>query len=322
MPFTVNVGPYVGGQLMAQGLSNLGQGVGEGIAAIGADIKKAQEEQGADQVLLNFYQKNGMVTPEIMNDYIRGSHTAKTSIIGGLTRQFALTQTQKEEEDRQQRLKIAQAAEDRQKAEFNWTPPQEAIDAAAKAGTPYLPIGPGKYALRQAPGAAGSRSDKVMMTITGPDGEPTQVPVTGNYFAKAMTDPVQFKKTYNVTQAQFSDPTQTQFGDVDPVTGEFIQSNNGAYVRYGVHTDPKSQTQVIGGVIPRDEWQRANMHASKAAKAVVMPQTETANPSPTATPPRGTVKASGRVTVEKDGKRFTVPAEQLDDAIAAGYKKL
>ena len=152
MPFTVNVGPYVGGQLWQEGLLQSGKNISEGIMKAVAENKKIEEEQGADQVILDYGKRIGLVTPEIEANYIKGSHSAKTGIVGGLLRQFTMKQQQDEaaalEKHRQAQENQAAAELDLKRAEATWTPPPEAIAAAKETDTPYLPIGPGKYALR------------------------------------------------------------------------------------------------------------------------------------------------------------------------------
>src|SRR2546423_9931877 len=90
MPFTVNVGPYVGGQLLASGIQNFGTGISEGIQKAVEDYHKTQQEQGADQIILDYARQRNMISPQEEADYIKGSHAAKTGIVMGLTRKFAL----------------------------------------------------------------------------------------------------------------------------------------------------------------------------------------------------------------------------------------
>jgi len=319
---------------MAQGLNNLGSGIGEGIAKAISESKKMEEEQGADQVILNFAKQQGMVTPEIETEYMKGSHSAKTGIVAGLVRQFALSAQQKQVDSLEEQRK-AQAEERQQRAAILKTqqentllasepPTEDQRTQAQKSGYDYL-FDPQKQIYTLMPmqgdsGKTGKPSDKIQMTITGPDGTPQPVLVTGNYYAKVMSNPVDFKKTYGVNQAEFSDPSKTQVGTIDPSTGDFNQDPNGDYIRYNVHKDKTSGLEVDSGRIPIKEWHSIRDRVSKASQAVGAP--ETANPSPTATPPRGTVKASGRVRViDPNGKPWTIPAEQLDDALKQGYKK-
>jgi hypothetical protein len=58
MPFTVNVGPYQGGNFLFQGLSNLGQGVGGGIASASELLRKQKEEQGQSDTIFEEYLKS------------------------------------------------------------------------------------------------------------------------------------------------------------------------------------------------------------------------------------------------------------------------
>lgn len=58
MPFTVNVGPYQGGNFLFQGLSNLGQGIGGGINSAVEQRKQQQQDQGQSQTIFEEYLKS------------------------------------------------------------------------------------------------------------------------------------------------------------------------------------------------------------------------------------------------------------------------
>ena len=332
MPFTVNVGPYKGGDYLFQGLSNLGTGIGGGIEKATAEYKKTQEEQGADQILLNFYQNQGLVTPDVINDYTKGSHSAKTGIIAGLSRQFAQQQTQQQQQslDAERRseaaLRQAQMGVIKTKQEnailAGQEPTQEQRTRAQQSGYDYI-MDPQTqtWSLMPMQGDSGSgkTSDKVPMTLQTPDG-PKQVLVTGNKYAAMMTNPVDFKKTYGVTQTEFSDPTKTQTGTVDPTTGEFTPGEGGDWIRYNIHKDRTTGVEMDSGHIPVTEWSNIKNRIATASK----PTSATPSGDGAATPtPAPAAPAVGRVRVaDKNGKVFTVPASQLDQAIAQGYKKL
>jgi hypothetical protein len=303
MPFTVNVGPYVGGQLMSQGLQNFGSSVGQGIQKAIEESRKQEEEQGADQVILNFAKQQGMVTPDMEAQYLKGSSSAKTGIVAGLVRQFAMTQQKKQVdsleeqrqasvEERQQRSTALKTANEN--ALLASEPPtQEQRTTAQQSGYDYL-FDPTKQIYTLQPmqgdsGRAGKPSDKVPMTIQTPDG-PKQILVTGNYYHKTVTNPVDFKKTYGATQSEVFDPTKTQVGIVDPDTGAFTAQAGGDYIRYNIHKDKQSGVEVDSGHIPLNEWNTNRQRVSQASQST---SDASGTPAPTATPPRGAVKAGG-----------------------------
>jgi hypothetical protein len=57
MPFTVNVGPYQGGNFLFQGLSSLGQGIGGGIASASELLRKQKEDQAQSDTIFEEYLK-------------------------------------------------------------------------------------------------------------------------------------------------------------------------------------------------------------------------------------------------------------------------
>lgn len=305
MPFTVNVGPYVGGQLWAQGLQNAGQNISEGIVKAVAESKKMEEEQGADQVIFNYAKQQGLVTPEIEASYLKGSHSAKTGIIGGLVRQYAMNiqgeqlkslqeQRQASIEERGQRTQILKT--NQENALLSSEPPTiDQRTEAQKSGYDYL-FNPAKQGYELTPmqgdsGKASKPSDKVMMTLPNPDGTgTTQVPVTGNYFARAMTDPSIFKKHYGVTPAQMFDSTTTKTGNVDPSTGTFVPDPNGNTVAYGLHKDKDGITVVPTATMPVEEYGRVQQRANRMSESVAPPSSK---PSGTPTPSSGKATAGG-----------------------------
>ena len=118
MPFTVNVGPYQGGQFLAQGLGNLGQGIGQGIQ----EYNKAQQEQAANDMIVDFAVKNNMLPIEERTKYTQGNANVKSGIVAGLARTFAMQQAQQQMQALEEQRK-AQAELRRQQAEaFNFVP--------------------------------------------------------------------------------------------------------------------------------------------------------------------------------------------------------
>lgn len=332
----MSVGPYVGGQLLAQGGANLGSGIlsaGEGIAKAISESKKMEEEQGADQVIFNYAKQQGLVTPEIEAQYLKGSHSAKTGIIGGLVRQYAMNiqgeqlKSLKEQraasiEERGQRTAALKTAQEN--ALLASEPPTiEQQTEASKYGHFYAwnPAKQGYELTEMAGGSSGTKaSDKVGVTVQTPAG-PQQIMMTGNKAYEVFTSPVKFKQNYNATQTEFSDPRKTQLGVIGE-DGKFVPDPNGDQVRYNIHKDKDGTTELDSGVIPAEEWNRVREHASQASQAMA-PTGPHPAPSATPTPPRGDVKSSGKVRMRRsDGKVGMVPADQVDDAIKQGYQKL
>lgn len=58
MPFTVNVGPYQGGGYLAAGLSNLGQGIGQGLATASELRRQQQVDQETSDTIFEQYLKS------------------------------------------------------------------------------------------------------------------------------------------------------------------------------------------------------------------------------------------------------------------------
>lgn len=325
MPFTVNVGPSRVGEFYQQGLSNFGEGIAKAIEG----YNKTRQEQESDQVLLNFFQQQGLATPDVMEQYQKGSHTAKTGVVAGLSRQWAAMQQQKQQQsldaERQSEAAYRQAQmgaiQTKQENQIlaSQEPTQDQRTRAQQSGYDYI-MDPQTqtWTLMPMQGDSGTSktSDKVSMTLQTPDG-PKQVLVTGNKYAAMMTNPVDFKKTYGVTQTEFSDPTKTQTGSVDPETGTFTPSADGDWIRYNIHKDKTTGVEMDSGHIPKTEWGNIRNRIATASKPASTDSGGAATPTP------APAAATGRVRVaDKNGNVFTVPASQLDQAIAQGYKKL
>jgi hypothetical protein len=74
MPFTVNVGPYQGGNFLFQGLSNLGQGIGGGITSASELLRKQKEDQGqADTIFSEYIKTEKFSDDETANKEMRAN---------------------------------------------------------------------------------------------------------------------------------------------------------------------------------------------------------------------------------------------------------
>lgn len=107
MPFTVNVGPYQGGSYLASGLSNLGSGIADAIK----EMRQAQQDEAADNLIIQHAMKTGQISPEQYTQFLNGSRTQKNGIVAGLARNFAM-------DIQQQQLETLKA----QRAALNFTP--------------------------------------------------------------------------------------------------------------------------------------------------------------------------------------------------------
>jgi len=66
MPFTVNVGPYQGGNFLAAGLGSLGKSIGEGVTSAVAERKQQQQDQAQADTIFEEWLKSNDFTGEAM----------------------------------------------------------------------------------------------------------------------------------------------------------------------------------------------------------------------------------------------------------------
>src|SRR5262245_53106512 len=64
MPFTVNVGPYQGGNFLAAGLGSLGESLGKGITSAVAERKQQQQDQAQADTIFEEWLKSNDFTGE------------------------------------------------------------------------------------------------------------------------------------------------------------------------------------------------------------------------------------------------------------------
>jgi len=92
MPFTVNPGAYQGGQFFLQA----GQNLSENIIKAMDEWKKAKQDEAANQMIVNYAmntkdeQGNPLMSPEEHTKFLQGNANAKSGMIAGLVRRFAL----------------------------------------------------------------------------------------------------------------------------------------------------------------------------------------------------------------------------------------
>ena len=96
----------MGGQLLASGIGKLGEGISGGISTGFEQARKAQEEQSANQLIIDYAIKNNLITPEQHTQYLNGSASTKNGVVAGLTRTLAMDMQRKNAED-QRREQLA-----------------------------------------------------------------------------------------------------------------------------------------------------------------------------------------------------------------------
>jgi hypothetical protein len=105
MPFNVSPSSYIGGQLLASGIGNLGEGLAKGIGTGWESYQRAKEEQSANDIIIDYAVKNNLITPEEHTKYLEGSKSQKNGVVAGLTRTYAMDmQRQNAEAQRREML--------------------------------------------------------------------------------------------------------------------------------------------------------------------------------------------------------------------------
>src|SRR5262245_37164570 len=84
MPFTVNVGPYMGGQFLYGGLSTLGQSLGGGIGKAIEQYQTNQKQDAYNDLIIQHALQNNLITHDDWQKYMGSSRTQKTGIAAGI----------------------------------------------------------------------------------------------------------------------------------------------------------------------------------------------------------------------------------------------
>jgi hypothetical protein len=170
MPFTVNVGPYVGGELMARGLAQAGQNLGQGILAGYMGIQEAQKQEQADELILQHALQSGQIKPEQYAEFKDMSRTKKNGVVAGLARNFAQDVQQKQTESLVEQREASIAA---RQAQTELLPEQiKALVAQREASAEQAK----SLAEQRTRGGAYANTP---IWVTGPDGKPVQAGVYG-----------------------------------------------------------------------------------------------------------------------------------------------
>ncbi len=168
MPFTVNVGPYQGGNYLFQGLSNLGQGVGSAVKDVHTQIDEQRKMEAYNDLVVQHALQNKQITLEDFSKYRDMSRTQKTGFAAGLAANFMedfrneQLQSLKESRAASSESRSASAELRRQQAKaFNFEPTEEMKALARVTGHELIQTGPGKWEKVEygGTGQAGSEAD-------------------------------------------------------------------------------------------------------------------------------------------------------------------
>ena len=129
---------------MYGGLSNLGEGAAKAVA----EMRKAQEDESADNIIIEHAKQTGQLTPEQYTQFINGSRTQKNGIVAGLARNLAMILAQQKQLADERELALRYRGLNRDiAAQFNWTPDEAAKQAARWTNNELVKTGPGRYTL-------------------------------------------------------------------------------------------------------------------------------------------------------------------------------
>jgi hypothetical protein len=145
MPFTVNVGPYQGGNFLFQGLSGLGQAIGGGA---GKALEQYQQNQKLDtfnEAVMRSAVDAGEASEDDWQKFMASSRTQKTHMAANLAASFTHKQQQaKLAEDvaqtaaAQAQTASSQAALNRANAGLSWVPTEQDRTTAQQMGYNYV----------------------------------------------------------------------------------------------------------------------------------------------------------------------------------------
>lgn len=141
MPFTVNVGPYQGGNFLMQGLTNAGEGIAKAIQANQEQDKTAAYNDMIVQHALN----NGEINLEDFTKYKAMGHSAKTGFAASIAANFVEDLKREQMQGLREQRQAQAELRKQQAAAFGWKPDQSAIDAARWTGNELVQTGPGKF---------------------------------------------------------------------------------------------------------------------------------------------------------------------------------
>jgi len=152
MPFTVNVGPYQGGNFLASGLSSFGQSVGSAIKDVHTQLDDQRKMEAYNDSVVQHALQNKQITMEDYAKYRDMSRTQKTGFAAAQAANF-MEDFRKEQLDSLKQSREASAEATRASAElrtqqagaFNFEPTEEMKQLARATGNEIIKTGPGKY---------------------------------------------------------------------------------------------------------------------------------------------------------------------------------
>lgn len=317
MPYNPGIS-YRGDQYIAQGISSLGQNVGQSIFKIKEDLDKAKEDKAADDILFGLAQQQNMLNPEEQARYLSGDTKERNGIIAGTLRKFALNFQQQQLEslqeqraanadyrrmqmqmfplqqqslidERKQRMALAGEREDelfRKKAATTWTPTKEDEARAAAAGHAYTYDPVKGYQITPITGGG----DAETIPFTDASGKVTKVSVRSGLGQNllAQTNPeLSLQATEGLTRHELFNKDIHEAGNVD-ATGKFTPDKNGTHIRIGGET-----------IMTRPKF---NFYKKRLEAAGQTP--DAATPAPAAAPTSAAAAAAPKVGEVKGGYKF------------------
>jgi hypothetical protein len=249
-----NAPSYVGGQLLASGLSQFGQGIGGGL---GEALQKYEDDKarvGMADITMEYAKTvPGAVSPEALQRYHQANAKEKAYIALGAQSNLK-NMLEQENRQAQQRLNLAHA---------NYLTASAAREFAGGGG----------------PGGTAPRG-KVWSDELGGWATPAQADA-----ARRRAVPGQLMQNYGLTPTQIFDSTQHEGGRVttDPKTGKqsFVNDPNGDQIRIGGST---------GVVMPKAEHEIYKRQLSMAPGGGAAAPGAGAARSPAGGPQTGTVR--------------------------------
>jgi hypothetical protein len=336
MPFTVNVGPYQGGNYLFEGLSGLGKSVGSAIQTAHSELEDQQKKEAYNDAIVNHALQNKQITLEDYTKYRKMGDNQKTGFAAGLAANF-MEDFRNEQLKAMQESRAASAELRRQQADaLSFEPSEENKALARSMGNELIQTAPGKW---QVVPYGGSGQDEVQ---TDPLKVGDKV-IPGIGVNRKTGQYVYFPQDVgNGVKIEVDPQTGTPFyrdikGNPHPLTGQQIMAGQIMPNQPGAATaQPQQQGggmldsiingifNSVGGVSPFDSSGSGQPSPTPAqtpdAQAPIAAATgnEVTAPAPVVAQPSGQ-----KVKVKSpDGRVGLIPAEQLPAALTKGYTQV
>jgi hypothetical protein len=283
MPFNPQA-TYIGGQLLAQGISSAGQSLGQALQQYEEDKAKVGM---ADMVMEYAKNQPGAVSPEALQRYHQANAKEKAYIAMGAQSNLAAMFAQ-QQRDWQNRVNAAHA---------NY----------------YIQAG-AHQAAEAAAGPGGAPKGRIWSDELGGWATPAQADA-----ARRRSTQGYLMQSYGLTPDQIFDSKQHEAGTVtiDPTTGakKFTNDPNGDQIRIGGATGvmmPKAEHEIYKRQLSQQGFQTGGAPGAAGAGAAPSP-----GGAPAAAVPPGMVRVRS-----PQGVVGTIPANRLQAAQTAGYTPL